>query len=62
MEFSILLRTTLLDLMSLFPCNIISADGNLYFSDTRDNIIQALACFTCYERSLKVLEELPNKR
>ncbi|XP_053378439.1 E3 ubiquitin-protein ligase RNF123-like [Mercenaria mercenaria] len=35
------------------------ADSRIVVTDTRDNIIQALACFTCYEKSLKVLESLP---
>ncbi|KAK3585943.1 hypothetical protein CHS0354_038485 [Potamilus streckersoni] len=35
------------------------ANNRIVISDARDNIIQALACFTCYEKSLKVLETLP---
>lgn len=35
------------------------ADNRIVITDSRDNIIQALACFTCYESSLKVLESLP---
>lgn len=35
------------------------ADSRIVITDSRDNIIQALACFTCYESSLKVLESLP---
>lgn len=35
------------------------ADNRIVIADTRDNIIQGLACFTCYEKSLKVLESLP---
>ncbi|KAL4226862.1 hypothetical protein ACF0H5_014841 [Mactra antiquata] len=49
------------DLMKGFAAFLVChfADSRIVIADSRDNIIQALACFTCYEKSLKVLESLP---
>ncbi|KAH9496305.1 hypothetical protein Btru_010563 [Bulinus truncatus] len=35
------------------------ADSRLVSNDLKDMLVQALACFTCYPDTLKVLEELP---
>ncbi|KAI8771579.1 G-protein coupled receptor 126 [Biomphalaria glabrata] len=35
------------------------ADSRLVSNDLKDMLVQALACFTCYPNTLKVLEELP---
>ncbi|KAL5013113.1 hypothetical protein ScPMuIL_007383 [Solemya velum] len=35
------------------------ADSRIVNTDTRDNVVQALACFTCYPASLRALENLP---
>ncbi|CAG5128864.1 unnamed protein product, partial [Candidula unifasciata] len=34
-------------------------DSRLVSNDLKDTLVQALACFTCYPDTLKVLEELP---
>ncbi|XP_041349539.1 E3 ubiquitin-protein ligase RNF123-like [Gigantopelta aegis] len=34
------------------------ADSRIVSNDLRDNLVQALACFTCYPQTLKVLESL----
>ncbi|XP_046554728.1 E3 ubiquitin-protein ligase RNF123-like isoform X1 [Haliotis rubra] len=38
------------------------ADSRIVSNDLRDNLVQALACFTCYPRTLEVLESLPWER
>ncbi|XP_055999540.1 E3 ubiquitin-protein ligase RNF123-like isoform X2 [Ostrea edulis] len=37
------------------------ADARIVNTDLRDNIVQALACFICYPKSLKALEGLPQQ-
>ncbi|XP_061187656.1 E3 ubiquitin-protein ligase RNF123-like isoform X3 [Saccostrea echinata] len=37
------------------------ADARIVNTDLRDNIVQALACFICYPKSLKALESLPQE-
>ncbi|BFZ10610.1 hypothetical protein BsWGS_13649 [Bradybaena similaris] len=38
------------------------SDSRLVSNDLKDTLVQALACFTCYPDTLKVLEELPMDR
>ncbi|XP_052781635.1 E3 ubiquitin-protein ligase RNF123-like [Mya arenaria] len=49
------------EIMSSFAMFLVKhfSDSRIVIVDTRDTIIQALACFTCYEKSLKILESLP---
>lgn len=52
---------SLLSRYALFLVNHFS-DSRLVSNDLRDTLVQALACFTCYPDTLKVLEELPMER
>ncbi|XP_064604806.1 LOW QUALITY PROTEIN: E3 ubiquitin-protein ligase RNF123-like [Liolophura sinensis] len=53
-----------LDLLRRYGMFLVNhfADARIVNADVRDNIVQALACFTCYPQSLQTLENLPYEK